>query len=583
MPDSSTVESYDEIKKEVEKMQSANPRVREESLENLYEISREIGSAITVNYMFPFIKTILDTNEQAKRPVLHQLDKIIRDLIKDAIVAFPIYKEIFLTRNDDVRKEAANVLVCEVFHLGESSESFESNLLQLESFICAVGESRFIMHRLSAVCLVREFLVNNKGKAKIQKIDKLFARLLSDCASVVRKRAVSSQRILSCLYTPKELMELAEKTLHDPEDSVRCYFTLPLSLLSDSDSSPSFFSKLFKLASKDLSWQVRSSAVRILKEVVKYVYSEAPEEGPSVINCIELLVEDKEEIVRKKVMEQMPGILRQIPQTREKILRFIDKSSRDRSNTVRQVVPHVLSEVAESLSKEDVQLYALPIIQRLLIDGDRETKMETISKLKSLYTKLGSAAIADALTPVISDLESSNWRTRLAVLKSIASLSTQIEKEYFKIHLKDSFFKMFIDSVWMVRKEAACIISEISLAFGPEWVLTEALPSLEFLKDSQNYMHRIAYATAAGEMLRDAWPAPVSAQLRENIGLLSKDSVPQVRLSVAKAVQKSSLEDKEQILELLQGDPHPEVRRVAKEIGKEWRGGGAEKNKKNYK
>ncbi|KAI5189287.1 serine/threonine-protein phosphatase 2A regulatory subunit A [Nematocida sp. AWRm77] len=558
-----TLDRYDEIEKEIEKMQSASAATREESFHNLYNISKDLGSENTVQYLIPFLKTILDTNEEAKRPILEQIDKIVRNLVEDTEAVLPIYKEVFLTRDNGVRKEGASLLVGEVMYLGKRKNTMEGSVQHLEGFIQALGESRFIMHRLSSVFLVQEFVAAGGESAGDSRLGKLFAKLLDDPSSVVRKCAVSSTAILSHFYGEAELRGLTEKALGDPEDSVRRHFVAPLSLLPHTEENGEFLIKVFKETTEDESWQIRKVSVGTLDRVAAYVYTIKQEEGPAVLEQIEVLLGDREEEVRKAMVRQTESIVRTVPSTKEKILYFLDKASKDKSSQVRQLIPNVLSQISDLLTKENMHAYVLLIIRRLLTDEDRETKMETISRLRGLYAKLGSEAIAEMLTPVITDLDSTNWRTRMTVLKSVASLSTQIEKEYFKVHLKSAFFKMFVDPVWVIRKEAAKILSELAQSFGPEWVLAEALPSLEYLKQAPTYMHRISFAEAAGQVLQNEWPADITQALEKSLADLSKDTIPQVRSAVGKALKRSTCPGKEEVLSVLQADKHPEVRRSA--------------------
>lgn len=557
--------SYDEIEREIEKMQSSNPKLREESIDSLYRISKEIGRLYTVQYLIPFVKTILDTNEESKMPILKQIEKIAAEILQEIKPLYPLYKEIFLTRDDMIREASAESLIATV--LTVSDRKIEYEIYALEEFICALGESRFIMHRISAISLLHRFLAEIPSNVQLRKLKGLFRHLQEDPLPIVRKRSIALGEILLYFYSEKEIKEIVEKVLEDTDDTVRSSFTNPLFLLSKSRENLFFTLEVFKVASTDSSWTVRSSSTKIVKDVILYVYDKrtSTQSEPSsatevsVLECIDKLVEDKEDEVRKNIIERTPEILKESPNTKNKILYIIDKGSCDRSPTVREIVPGVLAEISDIITKEDVELFICPIIRRLLVDEDQRTKMETINKLKTLYRKLGAAAITDALAPVINDLESSNWRTRTAVLKSISSLSRQMDKKYFCEYFRDPFFKMFVDPIWLVRKEAAAILGEISINFGADWVCKEMIESLVYLKTSPHYTHRISYATALGKVLQTLWPRKVQKLIAKNLTDLAKDEIPQVRLTVAKMVKQGILEEKESILESMQNDSHPEV------------------------
>ncbi|KAI5147862.1 uncharacterized protein NESG_00766 [Nematocida ausubeli] len=593
--------SYDEIEKEIEKMQSSNAKLREESINSLYKISKEIGSIYTVQYLIPFVKTILDTNEESKVPIVRQLERIAKEILQEIKPLYTLYKEIFLTRDDRIRELATNSLIEGVL-LGREGR-VDHEIYGIEEFICRLGGSKFVMHRISAISLLRKFLVEVPSNIHLRKLKDLFKALQVDPLPIVRRKCFSSGEIILYFCTEPEIKQIVDVALLDTDDTVRSFFIYPLLLLDKTQENSQFTMNAFKIASTDNSWKVRSSSTQIIKDVILHMnevhadYSQtvrhippaypqrhrisgfseltdqhrpseesAPDseqllqdKNAAVLKCIDRLVDDREDEVRKSIIKRTPEILKEAPQTKNKILYIIDRASCDRSPDVREIVPGILSAVSEIITKEDMELFVSPIIKRLLADEDQNTKIETISKLKTLYKKLGAGAITDALSPVINDLKSADWRTRTAVLKSISSLSRQMDKQYFYEYLKEPFFRMFVDPIWLVRKEAATILAEISISFGASWVCNEMLASLEFLKGSTHYAHRIAYATALGRVLQTLWPRRVQKLLARNLADLAVDAIPQVRLTVAKMVSQGILEEKESILKDLQNDSHREV------------------------
>ncbi|KAI5167229.1 serine/threonine-protein phosphatase 2A regulatory subunit A [Nematocida sp. AWRm78] len=594
--------SYDEIEKEIEKMQSSNAKIREESINSLYRISKEIGEGYTVQYLIPFVKTILDTNEESKAPVITQLEKISKEVLLEVKPLYCLYKEIFLTRDNKIREIATNSLISNVL-LGRESE-LNQEIYEAQEFICRLGESKFVMHRISAISLLSRFLLDIPRSSEPKKLKGLFEALLKDALPIIRRKCLSSSEIMLYLYSEPEIKQIVEATLQDADDTVRSFFIHPLLLLDKTEPNSHFSKEVFKIASVDNSWKVRSSSTQIIKDVIVYVddpdmtrrYVSTPSRSTNtqsqedhkisgfselndrhtptteepigqisedkqntLLDYIDRLVDDREDEVRKSIIQRTPEILLEAPKTKNKILYIIDRASCDKSPDVREIVPNILSIISEIVTKEDMELFVSPIIRRLLSDEDHNTKIETISKLKTLYKKLGAAAITDALAPVINDLKSSNWRTRTAVLKSISSLSRQMDQQYFYEYLKEPFFKMFVDSIWLVRKEAASILSEIAINFGAPWVCGEMLEALEFLKESTHYAHRISYATALGKVLQTLWPRKVQKLLAKNLVDLTTDAIPQVRLTVAKMIRLGILEEKENILKELQNDSHPEV------------------------
>ncbi|KAI5187274.1 serine/threonine-protein phosphatase 2A regulatory subunit A [Nematocida homosporus] len=563
MSESSTVR-YDEIEKEIERMQSANSKTREESLEKLFTIATEIGKLSTIQYLLPFIKTILDTNEAAKRPIIRQVEQIAKELVLDLKPVILIFKELFLTRDEEIRREAAESLVSIGLVLGEKKELM-AELEQVEELVLELGQSKFIMHRLSALALIKKVVNEAQCASYFKRIRSLVKQLLVDTYPIVQKRVLSLPDVLSGYCTADDLLELSERLLDENEDSVRSCFDCPAGLLPWSTAYAEFFIRIFKKGAVDVSWEVRNRATSLIKVALGYAYETNSGVVSDLLEILDNLMTDKEELVRVSTIKAIPGVFFEVPRTKETVLSLVERASRDSSARVKQMVPMTLAGLADALDRSEIEERILPIVRRLLGDEDTETKMETIARLRLLYAKLGPSAIASALTPVISDLGSASWRTRTAVLRSIASLSRQIEHSYFEVHLKSAFFQMFTDPVWEVRREAARILAEISLAFGTAWVLGEAFPALDFLRTSSNYAQRISYVWALGEVLRTLWPRTVQQAAASLLQECARDPVAQVRLAVVHALQASVLEQRPDILQTLLNDPHPEIVRAVQE------------------
>lgn len=556
MQKSATI-GYEEIEKEIKRMQSIDKREREESLQGLHRIAKEIGKVCTVQYMVPFIKMIIDTNEEAKPIVIKQVEMIIISIVCDVHPFIPIFKEMFLTCRQKTQTNAATTLVSCAVNVPNLEKQVES----IEKLICELGRSEFITQRISSLCLLSCLIEEERTKKYMQKMRGFFEHLISDSSLVVRRHAASSISIIRFFYYPNELSGVAEKIFNDSEDSVRSCFIHPLFLMPKTEESNVFFIKMFSVASADISWQVRKVSVQIIKLALEHMH-EQRKTTDSVIESIRALVGDREELVREEAVKMMPEIAKVLGEEKDKIMQLLDKASTDSSPVIRRIVPEALLHLSESQTKEEIEQKMLLVMKKLLADEDSVTKMNTIFILCRMYKRLGPSAIAHALTLVIADLESSNWRTRSAILKSISSLSTQIEKGYFSVHLKGPFFKMFTDPIWAVRKESATVLAEIASIFGAEWVEAEALPALEFLRSSPMYIHRISYVSALREILRKKWPEKIQSTALSALMQMVEDPVPQVRLAVAKSIPEMHLQSKEALVEVLRKDTHAEVMRA---------------------
>lgn len=639
MPEEGSSISYEDIEQEIERMQSDNPRIREEGFGSIFRISKEIGSACTTEYMIPFVRRILDANEEARKPIIKQIDKIGKELLRSIDALIPIYKEILLTRDERTRKDASRALVSSVMHhaqygnkeegkkdKGKKEEAEE----KIEEVTLLLATSRFIMHRVSAVAVIEEYIrekeiactaahstqdegtsdkstdnghsdmdASDNGHSsdtegmpqpKRQKspkmppsftsrapgissprIKQLFMMLISDQSSLVRKNALTALSALNGLCTEQELFDIVSQTLSDPEDVVRCQFVYPFSAIENHSGTAEKKIVVFKQAAKNTSWLVRCSVSAVISSVIVLSYVYDPTVLGSTMACVEALARDQEVLVRKSTAQSIPQIFSAVSSTKPQIFQLVSLAARDASEVVRQCVAEILAQVSASLSISDVETCVFPVIRGLLSDKDSTTKTKTILALKVLYSKLGPAAVSEALTPIVQDLRSPSWRTRAVVLQSIASLSRQVEGEYFRSNLRQPFFRAFQDPIWEVRKEAANTLGSIAAAFGPDWVLNEALADLSGLKSNSKYTFRISYIWGLRSLLDLAldWPGALSVRIISEFLELASDSVAQVRLAVLRAIQGLGRAEKEVagIRKALEGDESPEVRRELKGSG----------------
>jgi len=413
----------------------------------------------------------------------------------------------------------------------------------------------------------------NKYKAECtetqlaKQIVEMMRMMMEDVSSTVRKRAVASEDVLRAYYTVEMVESITKKALEDAEDTVRCQFIYPLRVVIEKkEDSTAFVDKVFRTAIEDISWQVRMVATKIAKTVIEQTYKkeECSTESKEaiVVQGIGRLVEDKEKLVRHSIVQEMPGIVQSVPETKEKIVGYVQKAAKDASSQIRRTMPEVIAQVSKVLTKEEVQEHMWSVMQQLLADEDKETKMETIAKMCAFYTKLGPDAIAGVLAPIIADLNNTSWRARLAVLRSIAAFSTQIDAAYFETHLEAPFYRMLVDRVWAVRKEAAEMLADICSVFGPAWTAERAVQALKALKCSTHYMHRISYVHAAVCVLERKCAGDAEKTLVKGLEELSDDTIVQVRMSVAYTLNKSVWEGKDAIVAKLRTDKAAEVVRA---------------------
>jgi HEAT repeat protein len=542
--------TYKEIEQEVTKMQSSNAQTREEGIQKVRSISEAIGKAATLHYMLPFLRMLLDTNERIKGSMIGEIDGIVRHVLGTLGPALPIYKEILLSRDEEVRERAVESLVGEHVDLqregrGPGEKSFEA--AELVVFLRELAASRFVMHRISAIVLVKELLEKASEMHEqeagmrercMEQVRGIYGGLRKDASPFVRRRAVVPF-ILRELYTREELEAFTEDLISDKEDCVRALF--PVLIEASETDSPRVLSSVLTATAGDQSWAVRLNSVKILVRAFRTLYAGGGDrEKERACKGLEALVGDKEHEVRRSAVSVIHEIAETVPEIRSRLFSILKKASRDESSNVRESVGGSLSLLAARCGKEEVEMCIFPVMKMLLCDRDRATKMSVIRSLGVIYEKLGPDAITDALSPIISDLSSTNWRIRCAVLKSISALGRKMGREYFSANLAEHFFKVFSDQVSSVREEGALLLRELAREFGPVWFAEVVLPSLEPLRGSRRYLHRISYLNAISvlSLFLDASEGEESDRLyRQTVPLIEgfvDDRIDEVRMALAR-------------------------------------------------
>ncbi len=164
--------------------------------------------------------------------------------------------------------------------------------------------------------------------------------------------------------------------------------------------------------------------------------------------------------------------------------------------------------------------------------------MSIISNLDVINGVIGVELLSQSLLPAIIDLaEDSKWRVRFAIIEHIPKLADQLGCAFFNDKLSNMCMTWLGDEVYSIRRAAAENLKHLSVLFGEVWTLEHVVPRIERMHSHANYSHRLT-AVYAIQVLVPSFSQRSLEQVLVPILLhMVKDSVPNIRLAVARTLQ----------------------------------------------
>jgi len=313
--------------------------------------------------------------------------------------------------------------------------------------------------------------------------------------------------------------------------------------------------------SKDHSWRVRWSIANRLSELADSFGRQLTSERllprfqdllldteAEVKTCAAFRVHDIGKVVGRQALLDaiMPCVLR---------------LSEDPSEHVRAALSTVILDLAPVLGKDSTIDVLLPQFLKYLKDPSSQVRLNVISNLEAVNKVVLLKTLSQSLLPAIRELSTDKtWRVRQAIISFTPQLARQLGTDVFDEHpeLADLCLKWLNDPVFAVREAAAENMKRLCEIFGPAWadrilvskLLTVYGSVVEGVVASSktggssaggntsSFQQRMTVLTAMGRLGEAVGPAVLSSRLLPAITALARDSVPNVRFTVARALHK---------------------------------------------
>ena len=310
--------------------------------------------------------------------------------------------------------------------------------------------------------------------------------------------------------------------------------------------------------SKDHSWRVRWSVANRLSELADAFGRQLTTER--LLPRFQDLLLDSEAEVKTCAAFRVHDIGKVVGKQSllDSIMPCVSRLSEDSSEHVRAALSTVILDLAPVLGKDATIDVLLPQFLRYLKDQSSQVRLNVISNLEAVNKVVQLKTLSQSLLPAIRELSTDKtWRVRQAIISFTPKLARQLGADVFDEYpeLSDLCLKWLDDPVFAVREAAAENMKKLCELFGPAWadrvLVTRLLTLYGNVSDSStsmktgisatsptnSFQHRMTLLTAMGRLGEAIGPAVLSSRLLPAITALSRDSVPNIRFNVARALQ----------------------------------------------
>ncbi|MEN2500583.1 MAG: protein phosphatase 2, regulatory subunit A, partial [Marteilia pararefringens] len=335
---------------------------------------------------------------------------------------------------------------------------------------------------------------------------------------------------------------LLERLINDEQDTIRVLAAEQLFRVIDlihSDftdkGKEALILPLVTASLEDKSWRVRTVHTNILIKFNKIF----PEVLFNQVACCKFLeyLRDSENEVKVRALNNLSDFIETIPESEREtfILDEIIPKIHSLMNSKHVQVKIALSKCVISLSKylsqTELTSNLLSLYMILLRDDNSEISLATISKLcevksDNISMKELFSCIFDAISELSRD---SKWRVRDDIVKLLPSVITSIKfDDEGSEQLIKTLIKMLNDNVYAIRRSVADSIFTLVSKQGLQWANNTVIPMINEMKDSHNYIVRMAYIDNV-DLLLDSLDSEAILDIFKSLKLVSKDPVPNVR------------------------------------------------------
>jgi len=536
--------SYDERTSDVpvalliEELAKEDIQVRLNSVRQIGIIAAALGPQRTRNELVPYIKDMIDDEDDVLSVISDQLLTLIPHIGgKEHLSALlPPYECLLVVEESRCRKQAIENVQKLLSQMDDFTEAYQ--------MVLRLSNSDWHTARISGASLTPVIFARS-GASEQAELLNLFILLAKDTMPMVRRAVVHAIADLAPLVQPDrlraDLLPAFLKLSKDDQDSVRliCVETMcQLKGLFSPDEIATHLHVVVRTCCLDASWRVRYVAADKFDQLADLLGPQLTKER--LLPIYATLLKDAEAEVRSVAASKMAKMLRRFGEDKfiEKILPVIPDIVEDTSKFTRAAFANSVMELFTLLQKDILCEKVLPNVLKLLKDEFPTVRLNVISNLSGHDMNLDLAILYESLQPAIKELAmDKNWRVRLSVIERTPALAEKIGSKFFDPPMGGLLMSWLRDPISTVRDAAASNLQAIGNIFGSEWILTVLIPAITpITQPPHNYLVRMtainAYC-ALSPLLMKSEMAPI----QNSILALCLDLVPNVRLRACQALQ----------------------------------------------
>lgn len=527
----------------IDELKHEDVQLRLNSIKRLDTIATALGVERTRSELIPFLNESVDDDDEVLLVLAEELGRFV-DFVGGPAHAHTLLvplEGLATVEEMTVREKAVASLntVCAALPDADLMEHFVPLLHKLAT-------KDWFTARISACGLFAE-PYGRLEAASQRELRQWFASLCRDDAPMVRRAASSALASFAQQLSPEdaqsELLPLAATLSSDEQDSVRLLAiencVALCGVLNAPAQVPHVLPMVLRLAG-DKSWRVRWSVANRITELLDAFATDAARR--QLVDAYEALLRDTEAEVRSSAAGKVTDVAEKAGAdvTVSKLVPQISRLVSDDSEHVRASLAKVIMGCARVLGKDQTIVHLLPRFLELLKDSTSDVRLNLISKLEDVNSVIGVELLSNSLLPAIMELaEDKQWRVRLAIIEFMPLLARQLGYDFFESRDLGKLCLLWLsDSVHSVRFMAASNLAQLTRVFGSEWAASTVIPHIRILTGDANYLLRMTALGAARAIADAVAPEDLNGLVLPAILGMARDSVPNIRFSVAKVLKE---------------------------------------------
>eukprot|EP01017_Pseudomicrothorax_dubius_P030106 TRINITY_DN3719_c0_g1_i6.p1 TRINITY_DN3719_c0_g1~~TRINITY_DN3719_c0_g1_i6.p1 ORF type:complete len:578 (+),score=136.71 TRINITY_DN3719_c0_g1_i6:50-1783(+) len=524
-----------------EEMESDDIALRINAMHRLRIVATVIGVDATRSQLLPLIEGLIKReDDEVLFAIAEELGKLAPMLGTGVGVLLPFLENLASVEETVVRDAAVRSLLS-IFPQLSDAELVNN----CATMILRLASGEWFTSRVSAVNLIPA--VYARAGSQKPALKAKFIELCSEETPMVRRAVAIKIGELAAVVERDVLHELVtifKQLTGDEQDSVKmlCLESLKgIAKILTKEENKTHILPIIIAATEDKSWRVRQALSRNFAAIAEGLGKEITDFH--LIQNFSVVLRDAEVDVRTVAVQSLAQLLPLRLLSSDKLLsliQHIQALARDPNASVKTGICAVLSIFVSLIGKEVALPKLYPHLLDLLEDDDSEVKIQAYRTVPKFSAVLGQDALAPFLPHAKTAVTMSpRWRVRIAAVDTVIDIGLQYgSAEVFSKHLEPVFLGSIFDRVSQVRESVVARLPELINTLKIEWLSAVLLPKLiDNMTKETTYLFKIT-AIHAFQAISQVTPPEYNAEkLLPHLAKLGKDSVPNVRFGVVKALR----------------------------------------------